>query len=269
MAAKLHAEIHVVSAVPAEGDVRTREHELSSVILDVAPAELTVLVADDPARAIHDAVVQAGRGVVCMATHGRGRSAALVGSVATELVARFHHPVVMVGPTVDLTERPDPWRIVVCVDESPIAAGLTRLAHDWASMFDADLTVITVAEPVPAPVGGGPAHRAFGPDGNVEAYLTRLLEDETRDDSPIHTTAVWDPVSPAEGAADYLDAHDAALVITSTHARVGFRRLALGSVAAALVHRSPAPVLMVPSTALDENCRRAPVREALTTSSAD
>jgi hypothetical protein len=50
-------------------------------------------------------------------TFTRGRTAALVGSVATDIVARGNDPAVLVGPLVNLG-RPM-RRVVACVDDTP------------------------------------------------------------------------------------------------------------------------------------------------------
>jgi hypothetical protein len=75
-----------------------------------------VVVDLDPAGAIHEAL-RLHLAVACLASHGRGRSAAVIGSVATEVVARGHDPVVVVGPMVE----PHRGRhgVVACLDASP------------------------------------------------------------------------------------------------------------------------------------------------------
>jgi hypothetical protein len=68
--------------------------------------------------------------VACMATHGRARSTALVGSVATDVVARGHDPLVLVCPYIEQARRTAD--VVVCVDDSPASAGLVTVGLDWA-----------------------------------------------------------------------------------------------------------------------------------------
>jgi len=50
----------------------------------------------------------------------------------------------------------------------------------------------------------------------------------------------------ATGVAHYADHHDVDLVAVSTHGRTGFRHLALGSVAEAILRHSHVPVLCFP-----------------------
>ena len=47
----------------------------------------------------------------------------------------------------------------------------------------------------------------------------------------------------AEGIVEFAQEHDVDLIALSTHGRTGFRRLALGSVAEAVLRHSPIPVL--------------------------
>jgi hypothetical protein len=67
--------------VASVDDVATREAELAAVPVPWARVERSVVVDRDVAGAIHEALRRAGNAVACMASHGRGRSAALVGSV--------------------------------------------------------------------------------------------------------------------------------------------------------------------------------------------
>jgi nucleotide-binding universal stress UspA family protein len=91
-------------------------------------------------------------------------------------------------------------------------------------------------------------HRVIGPDGDVAGYLDGLAAPYREEGVPLDTAVCWDPISPGDGVARYLRSGEgAALVIVSSHARTGFKRLALGSAAAGIVHRCPAPVLVLPA----------------------
>ena len=50
----------------------------------------------------------------------------------------------------------------------------------------------------------------------------------------------------AKGVADYAKHHDVDMIALSTHGRTGFRHLALGSVAEAILRHSTTPVLCFP-----------------------
>jgi nucleotide-binding universal stress UspA family protein len=80
----------------------------------------------------------------------------------------------------------------------------------------------------------------------VDDFLRWLAGPLLAQGHDVGTHVVWDPVSPASGLRDYLREHPTPLVIAGSHERTGLARVVLGSVAAAIVHQSPAPVLIVP-----------------------
>jgi hypothetical protein len=102
---------------------------------------------------------------VCLATHGRGASAALVGSVATEVLARGHDSLVLVGPL--LAAKPVGTGVVACVSGGPETPEVLRAGVAWGGWLDEPVVAAMVAEPLPDPVRDRPAHRLFGPDGFV------------------------------------------------------------------------------------------------------
>lgn len=255
LARRLHAEVRVLSAVVKEQDLEHREKELAALALpDGRAPRRTVVLDPDPVHAIHDALLLNGPAVACMATHGRGRSAALVGSVATEVVARGHEPIVLVGPLVG-DRRGPATGVVTCVDDTPASAAVVPLALGWARRLVQPLEIVTVAEPVPLSVRDGSFRRRFGPEGDVDAFLEELLASVPIDEAaPVSAVALYDPISPAEGVRSHLYRRDdpAALVVVSSHARTGVSRVVFGSVAAAIVHHSPSPVMVVPRRTLAE-----------------
>jgi nucleotide-binding universal stress UspA family protein len=253
LAHRLDAGLHLFSVVRAVDEIDERDGALAAVEEDLegVKVERSVVVGLDAAGAIHEALRRLGgsaAAVICMASHGRGRSAALVGSVATEVVRRGRDPLVVVGPFADERRLERFARgVVACVDEtatasSPeLAAGLT-----WGSMLDEPVTVITVAEPAPEPVRPVPVRRLFGPDGDVDAFLRSLVEPMSASGRVVATAPVFDPISPVEGVVTYVDARMPSLVVVGTRARSGVSRLVFGSASAGIVHRSPAPTLVVP-----------------------
>jgi nucleotide-binding universal stress UspA family protein len=248
LAGKLDAGMVLFSAVPAEDDVPAREAELAAVVPRwTRLVHRSVVVSLDPAGAIHEQLRQLGRerALTCMASHGRARSAAVVGSVATEVVARGHDPLVIVGPHPD--EHPGGHGVVVAVDDSPASAALLPIGVGWAGLLGEPLTVTTVAEPVPPPVRPDhPTRRRFGPDGDVEAFLEGLVAPIHQQGHKAEALALYDPISPASGLDLYLRGNPATMVVVASHAQSGPTRIVFGSEAAAIVRRSPSPVLVVP-----------------------
>jgi nucleotide-binding universal stress UspA family protein len=204
----------------------------------------SVVVDRNPASAVHEALHKLGNAVACMATHGRTRSAALVGSVATDVVARGHDPLVLVSPYMEQPRRSS--GVVACVDDSPASAALVAVAVRWAELLSERCIVLTIAEDAPEPVTGGPIRRRFGPDGDAEAYLAALVEPFVTAGHAVEAVVRYEPVNVWGGLYRYLMDNPAALVATNTRSRTGLRRLVFGSVAATIVRHSPSPVLVMP-----------------------
>lgn len=244
LAARLDAEIHLFSAVRTVEEVEARERQLADIEIPGHVVHRTVAVDPDPAGAIHEALRKLEKGVACMATHGRARSAALVGSVATEVVARGRDPLILVCPYVEVARRTA--GVVACVDDDPAAPALAGTALGWAGLLGERCTVLTVAEDVPEPVTGGPARRRFGPDGDVDAFLGRLVEPLRSAGHDVDATLRYDPVSVWGGLHRYLTDRPATLLVAGTRARTGLPRLVFGSVASSIVRQSDSPVLVVP-----------------------
>jgi nucleotide-binding universal stress UspA family protein len=244
LARRLHADLHLLSAVAKEDEVAERDAQLAAIDVP-APAVFRSVVVDlDPAGAIHETLRRVGDAVAVMASHGRGRSAALVGSVATDVVARGHDPLVVGGPFIE--EPLLGSGVVACIDDSPSSVALLPVALRWAQLLNEPLTVITVAEPIPPPVRPGPTRRRFGPGDDVGAFLEWLVRPLRDQGNEVATEAVWDPVSVADGVLSYLEEHPASLTVIGSHARSGLARIVFGSTAAAVVHGSTSPVLVVP-----------------------
>ena len=244
LAEPLHARLFLFSAVASEEEANERISRLASLRPRSLPTEIDVLPDPDPADAIDTILRDLGDAVPCVASHGRGRSAALIGSVANEVIRRRRQPTIVVGPAFS-RERLGQG-VVACVDETPLSAEILPVALQWSEWLDSVLTVITVAEPVPPPLMVGPVHRRFGPDEDGEEYLNRLVRPLREQGREVRTRVVYDPVSPASGLRQHLWDHPAALVAVSSRVRRSIRHPVLGSSAAAMVRQSLVPTLVVP-----------------------
>jgi nucleotide-binding universal stress UspA family protein len=245
LAERLGARLFLFSAVANEDEANDRLGRLSDLRPRGIPAEIDVLPDPDPADAIDTLLRDLGNAVACIASHGRGRTAAVLGSVANEVVRRRRQPTIVVGPAFS-RERVGRG-VVACVDETPPSARVLPFALRWSELLDETLTVIAVAEPVPPPISPGAVpHRRFGPDTEVEPYLERLVAPLREEGHEIHTKAVYDPVSPASGLRHYLWDCPSSLVAVGSHLRRGLPRSVLGSVAASVVRQSSVPVLLGP-----------------------
>ena len=260
LAERFSAEVHTISVAESPGDVeKLQSHAVHSLGLPGGGNErVSVVVGGDPAAAIERRAAELSPCLVCLSTHGRGRIAgAIIGSVARTLLQRTRQPIVAVGPFADrptdtVPHPPAPLsipRLVACVDGRAASESVLPVAAAWAQRLGMSLTILTVAEPIPPPVRPGATwHRHHGPDEDADAYLRRL-GDQWRDAVPeVDTHVVYDPIGPAEGLHQYLIDSPAGLVAVTSHARTGLRRVVLGASAAAMVHWSRVPTLVVPLT---------------------
>jgi nucleotide-binding universal stress UspA family protein len=249
LAERLSADIVLFSAVPTADDVPERERELARS-LPGRQVQRLVVVNLDVAGAIHEALRRLPGAVACMATRGRGRTAALIGSVATEVIARGHDPLILVGPLngdyAPWLDDPEPSGVVAGVDENPAVDTILSAAVHWAKMLHERLLIVSIAEPLPPPLASGEVHRKYGPDGDVTLFLRVLATRAKREIEDVEVRALYDPVSVADGMRTFLREHPAQLVVVSTHGYLGIPRALFGSVAADIVRSSPSPVLVVP-----------------------
>lgn len=205
-----------------------------------------VVPGDDVAGSILAATAELAPHVLCMASHGRGRSAALVGSVAAHVAAHAAGPLLLVGPHVP-ADHPFDGRVIACVDGSKRSEAVLQPAASWASALGLGMSIVTVAEPVPEPVmPGARYHRSHGPSVAAEDYVAALVSEWDGIGLDVDGDAIYDPVSVADGLLAYMEGRLTALVVATTHARTGVARLAIGSAATAIVHHCGAPVLLVP-----------------------
>jgi nucleotide-binding universal stress UspA family protein len=239
LAERFGVALHIVVADVQRDEARWYQGYVDK--LQERLAELTPHVTDD--RAVGSAIVARARRLepclVCMATRGRARSAAIVGSTFAEVAARNTAPLIAVGPravpAAENTETPD--HLVVCLDGTPAAEAALPLAAAWARRLGWRISIVTAADPVLLPGEYG-----FDPD----AYLRDVARRPDFEDLAVDTLVLWGIAYPHVSIGQHLDRHPTDLVVVTTRARTGFARAALGSEAARIIQRSPVPVLVQP-----------------------
>lgn len=244
--AAIGAKVQLLSAVDHADKVRERQRHLDEVMPE-ADFERVVVVETDPVAAIRRMAAKAGR-QVCMSTKGRGRSAAVLGSVASRTVTTLERPVLCVGPRLGTpTADVESTGVLVCLDGSPRSEAVLPFAASWAGLLGRPLTLTTAVEAVPPSVSGGPPRRRFGP-GDPDTYLSGQAA-QLRDGLPVpvQTRVLTDPLSPASALRAQMAKEATTMVVAGTRARGGVARAVLGSVAATIVQHSAAPVLLVPA----------------------
>jgi nucleotide-binding universal stress UspA family protein len=207
---------------------RSAEHDGSGVTVTTS----VVLAPESVSEAVAELIEQRPESTVVMASHGRGRSAALLGSVAEELLQRIYGPILVVGPHVVTGDFSGP--IIVTVDGSDASESVLPLAAAWAIELGVEPWIVEVAE----------ADVVMSSDVADSAYPARLARRLTADSG--HTVQfevlhgrVHDEI------AQFASARGASMIVASTHGRTGMSRFVIGSTAAAFVRHAPCPILLV------------------------
>ncbi len=208
---------------------RLEQHDTVGV-----PVSTHVRVATESvAQVIGNEVEQHPEVTVVLASHGRGRSAALLGSVTEELLERIFGPVLVVGPHVTNSRFDGP--IIATVDGSGASESVLPLAAAWGIELESEPWIVEVTDP----------GTAVSADVSESAYPARLARRLARDSGHpvqfevLHGEHVHDEV------ADFASSIDASLIVASTRGRTGMSRFVIGSTAAAIVRHAPCPVLLV------------------------
>jgi nucleotide-binding universal stress UspA family protein len=251
VASRTGAEILVLSVVrdsskedARQGYLRTLTDQITTV-----PVRCVVTLGAEPAAVIADAAVEHDPSIVCMSTHGRGGFArALLGSDAEDVMRRTAGPVLLMGPHTDPDMSPVAGRLVVCLDGSDHAEKILPLATAWALQFGMELYLVQVLDPDTA----RQLRAAKVPEEDVyeDVYLARVAR-RLRDNGVSIDWEVLHDTRPAAAIVDHARHNETSLIALSAHGRVGLRRLAIGSVAARIVHDSPCPTLALRPTSPD------------------
>lgn len=236
----LHVEI-----IPPIGDLRF-DPAPEPVEVDDGNAERGTLEVQRRHPVAADAIVlyadEVEADLIVMGTHGRsGFDRLTLGSTAERVLRLAPCPVLTVGP--EATETPSGPILVPLVFESASDAAL-ETAIALAEAQGRSVVAVHVVEPIDIPPPYGLAVASFNP---VE-LMDRVRETVERWVSAYADRSVPLEVEVHEGraAARILEAaaaHNAGLIVQSSHGRRGLSRWLLGSVAEAVARRAPCPTL--------------------------
>jgi nucleotide-binding universal stress UspA family protein len=194
-------------------------------------------VADVVADAVADHVNSQPGSFVLMTSHGRGRSAALFGSVAGELLQLVEDPIMVFGPSVDADHMSFDGRMLVCVDTTEFSEAALDVVAPWALELEMDPWVVSVTEEAPMVIGGERIVETVYPHrmaDRISAALGREVDFDA-----LHGR------DPAKAIASFAK-YQGGLIVAATHGRTGRDRLSEGSVAMNIVRHAPCPVLLIP-----------------------
>ena len=190
--------------------------------------------------------------LVIMTTHGRsGIRRAVLGSVAEQCVRRTEVPILLLRAQTAqenvASDVADIRRILVTLDGSIESEAVVEHATLLARATGAELILARVAA-APFDVAitiGADALREYLERLTAQAiaYLEKVAEDMP-DDLRIRTIAVC-ANSATEGIMRCAQEQHVDLIAMATHGRSGWARVAVGSVAETVLHRSATPVMLV------------------------
>jgi nucleotide-binding universal stress UspA family protein len=207
-----------------------------------------------PAEVIHETSREIGAGLLVLATRGLGGiQRAIEGSVADQVLRWADVPVLLVRQEhARMWPRDQRLRMLVALDGSPFAEAVLAPAVEFAQLLGADVLLAHVVH--------GPHDRSR--EGLAEAApeleVERVVQDELASKrSYVESVAAGLPAgirvstrvglgrSPAEALVQLTREEQVDVVALATHGRGGLARVALGSVATAMLQTSPVPLLVV------------------------
>ncbi len=200
----------------------------------------TVVRRGDPAEEIVAAAAQDVQYIV-MLTHGRsGLARWRLGSVADKVMRAAPVPTVLVCPLEEV-ELGRLEKILIPLDGSPLSEAALPEARSAAQASGAAIVLVR-AVPHATPQSGFDGTAAELNEWARQeplAYLTAIAQ-QFEGHSVSTQVLTADPVAAIVEAAATVD-----LIVMASHGRGGLSRLALGSVAAAVIRRAGKPVMVI------------------------
>jgi nucleotide-binding universal stress UspA family protein len=238
LARQCAADLELLEVVTVVADAKRAEQltreRLANVSLSVPTRVSARVLERTVGSTIAEYVASVNGGMIVMSTFGRGRTEAILGSVAVDILGENFGPVVTVGPKAR-TDRPDfRGELIVPVDGSNLSESTLPLAAAWGIGMEARPWVVEVLEPDQMPVQ----------DVLESSYPARLARELAKTSNHDVQHEVLHDKHPGRAIGDFAETIGASLIVASTHGRTGFARLALGSVAMEIVRHAPCPVVL-------------------------
>jgi nucleotide-binding universal stress UspA family protein len=190
-----------------------------------------------------------GADLIVLSTHGRGGVGRWIyGSVADDVLRHAEMPVLVTSAAAErLWAEGSPLRVLVPLDGSPLAEeALARLGELPAALRGELILARVVEVPETAYAMYAGAYLGYDPQPELEAAERYLHEQAAAPRAAGWGLSTYAEIGhPASLLASLARERGVDLVVMATHGRGGLARLALGSVATELLHRSVAPLLLV------------------------
>ncbi|MFI1280891.1 universal stress protein [Streptomyces sp. NPDC020858] len=160
------------------------------------------------------------------------------GSTVVPIAAQAHCPVVVVGDSEHVTQRPA--YVVVGIDGSASSKAALALAFEEADLRGAALRAIAVWQP-PAFLFQDDEEAALQAQRRMLSEATAGWSQKYPDVALAHEVPIGHPVEELAAAAEH-----ALAVVVGRRGRGGYSGMRLGSVVHGLLHRAHCPVITVP-----------------------
>ncbi len=197
--------------------------------------------------------------LIVMGTHGRrGIAHAFLGSVAERVIRLSTLPVLLIRqPKADQHQTVSSlWqRIVVAIDGSEASRKALSYADQLAQSDNAELHLIHVIPDLPPPlvdplgVGGMAAGFTYSDALKELEREARIVMEVAKAEIKCEKTFFHIARAQRESIdnviVNYAKEKHCDLIVMGTHGRTGLNRLLLGSVAEALAHSTPIPLMLI------------------------
>lgn len=243
LARKSDSRIDLIEVIPDPKETGAALSLLSDGIarLDAVDVDITPRVevtGDSVAGALGTLLERSPEATIVMASHGRGRRAAVLGSVTEELLVSEFGPLVVVGPALADDDAHvghiGSGPLIVTVDGSDMAESALPLAAAWSIELGVTPWVIEVL----APDQPTDEHRLESSYPSRLARGLRSASGHAVEFEVLHDKDVADAVT------NFAREMNASMIVAATHGRTGLARFTMGSTAADFVRHAPCPVLL-------------------------
>lgn len=243
LARKSDSRIDLIEVIPDPKETGAALSLLSDGIarLDAVDVDITPRVevtGDSVAGALGTLLERSPEATIVMASHGRGRRAAVLGSVTEELLVSEFGPLVVVGPALADDDAHvghiGSGPLIVTVDGSDMAESALPLAAAWSIELGVTPWVIEVL----APDQPTDEHRL------ESSYPSRLARGLRSSSGHAVEFEVLHDKDVAGAVTNFAREMNASMIVAATHGRTGLARFTMGSTAADFVRHAPCPVLL-------------------------
>ena len=238
LATACDGRITVVEVVDDVADVAQAEQVMHARVAESGTSDIDVetiieLTKSGVAAALKAVLDRDEGAMFVMGSHGRGRSAALLGSITDDLLRTTYGPMIVVGPHAEVPDFSGP--VLVTVDGSEVSESAVPLAAAWSIELGGAAWLVQVLDP----------DLVIPPDISENVYVSRVASRfEALSSRPVHTEVLHGR-HPVDAITAFAASKHAALIVAATHGRTGASRLTMGSTAAGLVKRARCPVLLI------------------------